>query len=256
MTDNTVLRLRAAGCVFAEDEAALLIAEATSAADLEHLVAARVSGLPLEHVLGWVEFCGDRYRIGPEVFVPRPRSAALVREAVLIAAPNATILDLCCGCGAVGIAVSRRVSGSRLYLADLDPRATEWARLNGAPYGAEVFDSDLFDSLPAHPRGRLDLITVVAPYVPTDHIPLLPHEARDFEPTMSLDGGADGLDILRRILREAPEWLRPGGHLVTEVAEEQMLSISEDENWTVRANTDDDGATVAVFTLLGPIPEG
>ncbi|MGV8881177.1 MAG: putative protein N(5)-glutamine methyltransferase [Rhodoglobus sp.] len=256
MTEDIVRRLRAAGCVFAEDEAALLIAEATSEAHLEQLVAARVSGLPLEHVLGWVEFCGDRYRIGPDVFVPRPRSVALVREAVSIAAPSATILDLCCGCGAVGIAVSRRVSGSRLYSADLDPRATVWARLNGAPYGAEVFDSDLFDSVPAHLRGELDLITVVAPYVPTDQIPLLPHEARDFEPTLALDGGADGLEILHRIIREAPQWLRAGGHLVTEIAEEQVPSISVDERWTVRVNTDDDGATVAVFTLRGPTPEG
>ena len=256
MTEDTVRRLRAAGCVFAEDEAALLIEESTSDAHLEKLVAERVSGVPLEHVLGWVEFCGDRYRIGPDVFVPRPRSAALVREAVLIAAPSATVLDLCCGCGAVGIAVARRVSGSRLYSTELDPRATVWARLNGAPYGAEVFDSDLFDSLPAHLQGELDLITVVAPYVPTDQIALLPHEARDFEPALSLDGGTDGLDILRRILREAPVWLRSGGHLVTEIAEEQAASISADERWGVRVNTDDDGATVAVFTLRGLSPEG
>lgn len=244
-------RLRAAGCVFAEDEAALLVSEAQSDEHLERLVLLREQGLPLEHVLGWVEFLGDRYRIGPGVFVPRPRSEALVHEAVRLAVAGSTVLDLCCGCGAVGAAVARRVDGAVLYASDLDPNATAWARLNRAGLRGEVFDSDLFDSVPANLRGELDLITVVAPYVPTGQISLLPHEARDFEPTLSLDGGADGLDILRRILREAPEWLKGGGHLVTEIAEDQVPSVSAGEGWCLRVNTDDDGATVAVFTLRG-----
>ena len=245
-------RLRVAGCVFAEDEAALLIQEAASPEHLEQLVRQRVSGLPLEHVLGWVEFCGDRYRIGPGVFVPRPRSAALVREAVLVAAPSAVILDLCCGRGAVGVAVSRRVSGSRLYAADLDARATQWARINVAEWGGDVFDGDLFDALPHHLAGGIDLITVVAPYVPTDEIALLPHEARDFEPALALDGGVDGLEVLLRVVDAAPKWLSPGGHLVTEIAEHQVPTIVHRATTLglgVRVHSDDDGATVLVLTL-------
>lgn len=252
--DEVVGRLRAAGCVFAEEEAALLIEGAQTDDDLQQSVALRVSGLPLEHVLGWVEFCGDRYRIGPGVFVPRPRSAALVREAVSIAAPSAVILDLCCGSGAVGAAVCRRVSGSRLYSADLDPRATAWARTNVAEFGGEVFDGDLFDALPESLAGGLDLITIVPPYVPTAEIRLLPHEARDFEPTHALDGGADGLEVLQRALKEAPSWLKPGGHLVTEIAEHQVAALvarAPGLGMEVRVKSDDDGATLAVFTRPG-----
>jgi len=252
--DEVVGRLRAAGCVFAEEEAALLIEGAQSDDDLQQSVALRVSGLPLEHVLGWVEFCGDRYRIGPGVFVPRPRSAALVREAVLMAAPTAAILDLCCGSGAVGAAVSRRVSGSRLYSADLDPQATAWARANVADFGGEVFDGDLFDALPATLAVSFDLITIVPPYVPTSEIRLLPHEARDFEPSHALDGGVDGLEILQRALEAAPSWLKPGGHLVTEIAEHQVATLvarAPGLGMELRVKTDADGATLAIFTLPG-----
>ncbi len=211
MTD-LVGRLRAAGCVFAEDEAALLLAETDDPAELERMTQLRVGGLPLEHVLGWAEFAGRRYIVAPGVFVPRPRTEHLVDLAV--ARGGATVLDLCCGSGAVGAAVADRL-GAELYSAELDPVAVAVARQN-VP---NVFEGDLYDPLP---RGLLfDLIVVVAPYVPTGEIALLPHEARDFEPLLALDGGSDGLDLVRRILVEAPVWLAPGGALLTEVSEEQ-----------------------------------
>ncbi|MGH3716164.1 MAG: putative protein N(5)-glutamine methyltransferase, partial [Micromonosporaceae bacterium] len=102
-----VARLRAAGCVYAEDEADLLLAGAASPAELAAMVEQRVGGLPLEHVLGWVEFAGIRVGVAPGVFVPRRRTELLVREAVaaLSAQPRpATVVDLCCGCGALGAA--------------------------------------------------------------------------------------------------------------------------------------------------------
>jgi release factor glutamine methyltransferase len=177
----------------------------------------RVEGLPLEHVLGWAEFHGGRYAVAPGVFVPRPRTEHLVDLA--IARGGSTVLDLCCGSGAVGAAVAAGL-GAELYSAELDPVAAAVARRN-VP---RVFEGDLFDPLP---RGLLfDLIVVVAPYVPTDEIALLPHEARDFEPLLALDGGADGLDLVRRILAEAPRWLAPGGALLTEVSEEQAPVVA------------------------------
>lgn len=216
-----VVRLRAAGCVFAEDEAPLLIAETDDPAELERMVRQRVDGLPLEHVLGWAEFHGRRYVVAPGVFVPRPRTEHLVEFAIARAGRGAVILDLCAGSGAIGAAIAAEVEGAQLYAAELDPVAVAVARENVE----RVFESDLFDALP---RGLVfDLIVVIAPYVPTDEIALLPHEARDFEPLLALDGGADGLDIVRRILAEAPEWLAPGGALLTEVSEEQAPAVVE-----------------------------
>ena len=217
--DELVLRLRAAGCVFAEDEAALLLAETDDPAELERLTRLRVEGLPLEHVLGWAEFHGQRYVVAPGVFVPRPRTEHLVDLA--IDRGGRTVLDLCCGSGAIGSAVASGIRGAELYSAELDPAAVVVARQN-VP---RVFEGDLFDPLP---RGlAFDLIVVVAPYVPTDEIALLPHEARDFEPPLALDGGADGLDLVRRILADTAQWLAPEGALLTEVSKAQAPRVAE-----------------------------
>lgn len=212
--------------MFAEEEAALLLAETDDPAELEAMVRRRVEGLPLEHVLGWAQFHGRRYAVAPGVFVPRPRTEHLVDLA--IARGGSAVLDLCCGSGAVGAAVAAGL-GAELYSTELDPAAAAVARRN-VP---RVFEGDLFDPLP---RGLLfDLIVVIAPYVPTDEIALLPHEARDFEPLLALDGGADGLDLVRRILAEAPRWLAPGGALLTEVSEKQapvVAALAEREGLT------------------------
>jgi release factor glutamine methyltransferase len=116
---DVVARLRAAGCVFAEDEAALLVADGR---DTDALVARRVAGEPLEQVLGWVEFCGLRVLLDPGVFVPRQRTALLVETAIGLS--GSRVVDLCCGCGAVGLAVVAGLPGSSLVAAaDLDPAA-------------------------------------------------------------------------------------------------------------------------------------
>ncbi|PWU62047.1 putative protein N(5)-glutamine methyltransferase, partial [Micromonospora globispora] len=99
-----VSRLRAAGCVYAEDEAELLIAAAADSAEaLTDLVDRRVAGLPLEHLLGWAEFCGVRVAVHPGVFVPRGRTALLVSAAAAVAGPTPAVLDLCCGSGAAAV---------------------------------------------------------------------------------------------------------------------------------------------------------
>ena len=123
-------RLRAAGCVFAEDEAALLIAAASSAAELERLVDQRVSGRPLEQILGWAEFCGLRIFVEPGVFVPRRRTEFLVDQAVALAGPHPVVVDLCCGSGAVGAAVIDRLHDVELWAGDIDPAAVRCARRN------------------------------------------------------------------------------------------------------------------------------
>ncbi len=209
-----VARLRAAGCVFAEDEAALL-EEAAAGTALEALVARRVAGEPLEQVLGWAEFCGIRFVVEPGVFVPRQRTRLLVREAVALAAPGAVVLDVCCGTGAVGAAVAAAVGGVELHAADIDPAAVRCARVN---VPGAVHAGDLFDALPASLRGRVDVLVANAPYVPTAAIALMPPEARDHEARAALDGGTDGLDVQRRVATGAPDWLAPGGVLLIETS--------------------------------------
>lgn len=208
-----VERLRAAGCVFAEDEAALLQAATDDPAALEAMVQRRAQGTPLEVVLGWAQFAGRRILVDDGVFVPRPRTEALVAAAIERGRPGGAVLDLCCGSGAVGLVVAEALGG-RLVATDLDPVAIACARGNGV----DALLGDLYAPLC---RRQFDVITFVAPYVPSAEIELLPREARLHEPIASLDGGQDGLGIVRGAIAEAPAWLAPGGWVVTEVSGRQ-----------------------------------
>lgn len=258
--EQVTAALRAAGCVFAEEEAAILIeaagveavrvdaggveesgaaaggveaaaeraggvgAAAVEAA-LAGLVARRVRGEPLEVIVGWADFAGVRVIVEPGVFVPRQRSALLVALTAQLAPDGATVLDLCCGSGGIGAAVAARRSDLTVLAADLDPAAVRCARRN-LPV-ERVFEGDLFDALPAALRGTLDTVVVNAPYVPTKSIALMPPEARDHEHRIALDGGADGLQLHRRIAAQAGSWLAPAGVLVIEAGEQQAPASAE-----------------------------
>ncbi len=224
---DIVARLRAAGCVFAEDEARLLISGTRTPADLAAMVDRRAAGLPLEHVLGWADFCGVRLAVDPGVFVPRRRTEFLVSQATALARSQAVVVDLCCGSGAVGAALVAALERVELYAVDVDPAAVRCARRNVAAAGGQVYEGDLYAPLPATLRGRIDVLVANAPYVPTEVIGLLPPEARMHEPRMALDGGADGLDVLRRVAAAAPQWLAPGGNLLVETSEHQAAQTVE-----------------------------
>ncbi|WP_432084785.1 putative protein N(5)-glutamine methyltransferase [Streptomyces sp. bgisy095] len=218
---GVVERLRAAGCVFAEEEAAMLLAAAPGPAELDLMVERRASGLPLEHVVGWADFAGLRIAVGPGVFVPRRRTGFLVERAVALAAPGALCVDLCCGSGAAAAMLLDRIEGAEVHASDVEPAAVDCARRNVEPRGGRVYEGDLFAPLPPELRGRVEVLVANVPYVPTGDIGLLPPEARDHEPLVTLDGGPDGLDVLRRVAAGAPEWLAPGGHLLVETSERQ-----------------------------------
>lgn len=223
-----VHRLRAAGCVFAEEEAALLEEAATSPADLEALTLRRIAGEPLEHVVGWVGFDGLRVAVDPGVFVPRQRTAYLVEvasRALVIADPApgpGTVVDLCCGTGALGLALARRHPGVVLHAVDDHPAAVACASRNLAPVGGVAHLGDLDAPLSDVLRGHVDVLLANVPYVPTRAIGLMPPESRDHEPRSTVDGGVDGLDLLRRVAARAPIWLRPGGSVLCEVSESQL----------------------------------
>jgi release factor glutamine methyltransferase len=259
--DDAVRRLRAAGCVFAEDEARLLTGAAASAAELDAMIERRIAGLPLEHILGWAEFCGLRVRVATGVFVPRRRSEFLVRQAELLlrgshdGGRGAAVVDLCCGSGAVGAALAARVAGIELHASDLDPNAVRCARRNLEPAGGRVHEGDLFEPLPDRLRGRIGILVANAPYVPTAAIGTMPPEARTHEPRMSLDGGPDGLDIQRRVVAGAPDWLAPGGHVLIETSRGQAgrtIGLMRQAGLAARLAGDPElDATVAIGTLAG-----
>jgi release factor glutamine methyltransferase len=247
-----VARLRAAGCVWAEEEAALLAGAARSPEHLDELVAARVRGVPLEQLVGWAEFRGLRVGVVPGVFVPRRRTALLVELAGdLLAVPLPLVVDLCCGTGAVGLAVVAEHPDVELHAADVDPVATTCAAANLGDRG-EVHTGDLYDALPRGLAGRVDLLLCNAPYVPSDAVATMPPEARDHEPRTALDGGEDGVDLHRRVAAGAPEWLAPGGSLVVETSRAQAaltLAACESAGLAARVVTDDDlDATAVVAT--------
>jgi release factor glutamine methyltransferase len=213
--------------VFAEDEAHLLVEAAKTPGELASLVEQRAAGMPLEHVLGWADFSGLRIAVNPGVFVPRRRTELLVRRAVAVAAPGGIVVDLACGSGAVGMAVATLVRGVALYAVDIEPTAVACARRNLGPLGGTVYAGDLYAGLPGRLRGSVDVLVANVPYVPTEDVDLLPREARVHEPREALDGGPDGLDVVRRVAEAAPDWLAAGGHLLVETSADQADTAIE-----------------------------
>ena len=221
-----VSRLRAAGCVYAEEEAALLLAGAPDDAGLERMLAERTAGRPLEYVLGWAEFCGLHLLVSDGVFIPRRRTEFLAGLAAAEPGLHAVAVDLCCGAGALSAVIARRTGTVEIFAVDCDAAAVACARRN---LGARVavLHGDLFDPLPKRLRGRVDVLAANAPYVPTGQLDSLPSEARLYEPEATHDGGADGLAVLARIAAQAPAWLRSGGVLLAECAETQAAALAE-----------------------------
>jgi release factor glutamine methyltransferase len=243
--EDTVAALRAAGCVYAEDEAELIL---ETGDDVDELVARRVSGEPLEWVLGWAEFADLRIVVRPGVFVPRRRTELLAAEAIARLRPAAVAVELCCGSGAIAAVILEEVPFVEVHAADIDPVAVACAREN-VPNG-NVHQGDLFEALPAELRGRVDVLVANTPYVPTDEIALMPPEARDHEPRHTLDGGPDGLALLRRISASAREWLAPGGHVLIEVSTRQLpaaMAVFESDGLEATFAGDEElGATVVI----------
>lgn len=251
--DRLVRALRRAGCVFAEDEAALLIDDSADAAQLAALAARRVAGEPLEHILGWARFCGLRIAVADGVFVPRVRTELLVDEALHhlrgLVAP--TLLDLCCGVAPIATAVASSDPAVVVVAADLSEAELAVARRNLARFGgrAEVHRGDLFDAVPRGFEGRFDVVAANAPYVPTGEIALMPGEARDHEEPIALDGGLDGLSLHRRIAAGAARWLAPDGVLLIETSERQAeatQALCDASDLRAEIVRDDDRDAVAI----------
>ena len=218
-TDRVVERLAAAGCVAPEEEARELRVGAPDDGTLEEWLHRRERGEPLAWIVGATTFCGRRIHVDPGVYVPRPQSEELARRAAALLPDGRRAVDLCTGCGAIAVTMSEAHPSATVIGVDVDPLAVANARRNGV----EAVRADLGGALRPN---AFDVVTCVAPYVPTGDLRLLPSDVLRFEPSLALDGGGDGLDVLRRVLVSAARLLRPGGWLLVEVGASQDDRLS------------------------------
>ena len=207
----------------APDDEARLLAEAAGgdAGVLAALVRRRATGEPLAWITGTTTFCGEQIRVDPGVYVPRPQSEPLAEAAAARLPGDGIAVDLCTGSGAIAVVLARRHPGARVIGVDVDPVAVAGARANGV----EAHLGDLADAVPDDVVGRVDVVTGVVPYVPTDALHLLPRDVRVHEPRTALDGGPGGTAVLTRAVVAAAGLLRPGGHLLLELGGDQDVPL-------------------------------
>jgi release factor glutamine methyltransferase len=215
-------RLAAAGCVAAEEEADELLAAAPDDDALDRWIRRREQGEPLAWIIGSLQFCGHTVRIDPGVYVPRLQSEDLARRAAsLLAATGKSgrAADLCTGAGAIAAHLIAEAPQATVVGVDIDRRAVACARQNGVP----TVLGNLGDPLHSN---AFDVVTAVGPYVPTGELGLLPADVQRYEPRLALDGGEDGLDLVRRIVLSTARLLRTGGWLLIELGGQQDKVLS------------------------------
>lgn len=220
---------------------------------LREFVARRAKGEPLQLISGCAPFRYLTVKVAPGVLIPRPETEVLVSEAlselhlprvsdhvrqseegeVIVSAelPDIKVIDLCTGSGCIACAIASEYPAATVLALDISDEAIALARENVEALGlterVEVRKSDLFDALSADEQGGFDLLISNPPYVPSAVIDTLDREVVDFEPRLALDGGADGLDLVRRFLPDAFAALKPGALMALELFEDHMEAAAK-----------------------------
>jgi release factor glutamine methyltransferase len=190
------------------------------------LVQRRGAREPVAYILCAKEFYGRSFELQPGVFIPRPETELLVQLALEAVKPDARVLDLCAGSGAVGVTIAAERPQARVDLVELSPLAAECARRNAQKHAAacaRVFEGDLFAALPE--PILYDAVVANPPYIPAGE-QLMP-DVTDHEPHLALFAGDDGLEVIRRIIEKLPGWLEPGGFFATEIDPPQAAAVSQ-----------------------------
>lgn len=252
--DAAIEELARAGFLAPVSEVAELAAVAEHGDDLRAMVDRRCTGEPLAWITGTTAFCGQVIRIDPGVYVPRPQTEAMALAAVAVLPDHGVAVDLCTGSGAVAAVLARRRPGARVIGTDLDAAAVACARSNGV----EAYQGDLEGPLPAEAAGRVDVVTGVVPYVPTEALHLLPRDVRAHEPTVALDGGPGGTDLLDRAVAAAARLLCAGGWVLLELGGSQpahLLPELERAGFVrTEVTADDEGDPRSIRAQRGPAP--
>jgi release factor glutamine methyltransferase len=223
--DVLVEHLERAGFVAAEEDADDLIAAAGGDSErLDVLVTRRLTGEPIAWITGHTSFCGVDVRVQPGVYVPRWQTEALAQRAAVRLPAGGAAVDVCTGTGAIARVMMAARPAARVVAVDVDERAVANARANGV----EAYAGDLFTPVPDGLQGGVDVVVGVVPYVPTPALGLLQRDTFAFETPLAYDGGPDGTDILRRVVRESRRFLRPGGALLLELGGDQADVLTAD----------------------------
>jgi release factor glutamine methyltransferase len=235
------------GCVAPHEEAnALLRASSEGTGPIDELVARRVRGEPLAWIIGWVSFCGIRVGVDPGVYVPRPHTQALARRAASLLPALGVAVDMCTGSGAVAAVLGSAHPHATVVATDIDPAAVACARNNGV----NALEGNLDEPLSPSMRGRVDVMTAVVPYVPTEELHLLPRDVLTNEPRLALDGGRRGTTLLVRAAEAAARRLRPGGSVLLELGGDQAgevtTALGDAGLAEIRVHRDDDGQDRAI----------
>ena len=239
------------------------------------LIARRASRVPLQHITGEQDFMGLTFQVSDKVLIPRQDTETLVEDALDIIGKNMlrgetlhckkrkhwSVLDLCCGSGAIGISIDRMAQGCKVTCADISADALAVAEKNAADLGAKsvkMIKSDMFEAFNGKlGKKKFDMIISNPPYIRSDVIRTLQPEVRDHEPLTALDGGADGLDFYRIIAEQAPEYLKKEGILIMEIGHDQMSEVtrllSSDERYSYMTGLRDlAGRDRIVVAILSP----
>ncbi len=225
--ESLVLRLRAAGCVFAEEEAGILEESALDEAHLLRLCERRERGEPLEQLVGWVDFGGLRLSVGPGVFIPRQRTLFLAGLTLAAAREQSdpVVLEAFSGAAPVAAWVAHHLPEATVHASDADAVALAHAERNLGS-GAAVSRGTVLSAVPPRFRGAVDVLAAVPPYVPESEALFMSRESREHEPGAAVYAGADGLDFVRAVIDEADPWLSPTGRILLEMNREQLAAAA------------------------------
>lgn len=195
------------------------------------LIGRRLSGEPVAYLTGRKEFMGLDFMVNPSVLIPRSETELLVEKALKLLPPSPTIIDVGTGSGAIAVSLASLLTGTVVHATDRSPEALEVARFNAARQGVGerifFYQGDLLEPLAGRiPATRVDLIAANLPYINKDDLPGLPREVRLFEPSLALDGGDDGLDLIRRLIPASAGFLKPGGYLLMEIGCRQGPAVA------------------------------
>lgn len=227
------------------------------AAALSKLVDRRLKREPAAYILGHREFYGLDFYVNPSVLIPRPETELLVDEAITFARSNflscdPLVADIGTGSGAIAVSLARSLPKAGVYAVDISPRALDIAALNCIRHNVrvELLAGDLLAPL----SEPVDMIVANLPYIADGDMDGLSDEIREYEPNVALAGGEDGLDIVRRLIVDAPECLKPGGALLVEVAPAQVNALKawagELGPWSYVAPVADAGGFARVLKLI------